>query len=628
MTQRILSRRTLLGGLTASAGAAILAACGDEAATAITTATAPPATRVAGATTATTGATGATGTTAAPMMTAVATSNPNIIPGGAATSLALSRDATGTAGARASSPAGTSAPAGMPTSAMSGAAPASMMAGTPKPGGTLLMGTLGEAMTINPLISSDAVGANRVKMLFDQFVRLKPDTFEPKPGLAKSWKIEGNTLTFTLADAKFSDGSDVTAEDVAFTMRGILAKATASPQASKFFNIMGAKEYNAGTANDVPGIKAVDAKTLVVTLAAPDAAFLGNLRYVSPVPKKLLDGKDLSGASKDPFFQKPVGAGPYVLQSWQVGGDFVMTKNPNYYQPGKPYLDKVTDRVIPDAQSLVNALLSGDIEASVYPSPAGATMLKAKPDLNVIVPPFAAPEGWHFNFKNAYLAKKEVRQAIAMALDVPQFAKDSLYGLGQEASGPVAPGNFVFDKSLKPIKYNLDMARALVKQAGTPPASIEFITNKGNVLREDWLTLTQAQLDKIGIKVNAQAIEFATLIDRRRKKDFEAVCINGGALVSGNELVDAFSTTGSSNYTGYSNPMLDLLLSQANQITDPEKQKPLYAQAQAILLDELPFFGAWYRPYLHVAKKKFAGYTSSADTGGIFYEIENWYVNG
>ncbi len=599
---RALSRRDLIGGFTATAGAAILAACGEEA---------PPVATVAARA-------ATTAPTTAPMTAATTGAMATTAPAAVATTGTMATTAPATTGA-AAMPAGAAA---------SPAAPAAMAMGMGKPGGSILIGTLGEARSINPFVSSESEGDWRVKMLFDQFVRIKPDTFEAKPALARSWKIEGNTLTFTLADAKFSDGSDLTAEDVAFTMRGILAKQTASPQASKFFAIQGAKEFNAGTANDVAGIRATDAKTLVVMLSAPDAALLGNMRFVSPVPKKLLDGKDLSAASKDPFFQKPVGAGPYVLQSWQVGGDFVMTKNPNYYQPGKPYLDRVTDRVIPDAQSLVNALLSGDIDASVYPSPAGATMLRAKQDLNVIVPPYAAPEGWHFNFKNPYLAKKEVRQAIAMALDVPQFAKDSLYGLGQEAIGPIAPGNFAFDKNLKPIRYNLDMARALVRQAGTPPASIEFMTNKGNVLREDWLTLTQAQLEKIGIKVNAQAIEFATLIDRRRKKDFEALCINGGALVNANELVDAFSTTGSSNYTGYSNPMLDTLLTQANQLTDPELQKPLYAQAQAILLDELPFFGAWYRPYLHVAKKRFAGYTSSADTGGIFYEIENWYVNG
>ena len=79
----------------------------------------------------------------------------------------------------------------------------------------------------------------------------------------------------------------------------------------------------------------------VVTLAQPDASFLGNMRFVLPVPKKSLDGKDLT---KDPFFQNPIGAGPFKFVSWQVGGDFVADRNPNYYEQGLPYLDKFTHR--------------------------------------------------------------------------------------------------------------------------------------------------------------------------------------------------------------------------------------------------------------------------------------------
>jgi len=598
MTRHILARRTLLGGVTAASAAAILAACGGDPST-------PAPAPVTSAPTVAASTTTGTASTIAPVTASSATSIN--MPGSTTTQAPM---------------------------ASSSAAPAMTMmtaTGAGKPGGSLLMGTLGEANSINPFVATDAVGVTRIKMLFDQFVRLKPDTFEPKPGLAKSWKIDGNTFTFTLQDGlKFSDGSDLTADDVAFTLRGILAKTTASPNASKFFSIQGAREYNAGTAMDVAGIKVADAKTLVVMLATPDAALLANMRYVNPVPRKMLEGKDLSPASKEPFFStKPVGAGPYVLQSWQVGGDFVMTRNPNYWQKGLPYLDKVTDRVIADAQSLVNSLLAGDIDASIYPSPAGADKLRANKDLTVVVPPFAAPEGWHFNHKHPYLGKKEVRQAIAMALDIKQFAKDSLYGLGQEAVGPIAPGNYAFDKTLKPIPYDLEKAKALIKQAGAPPSEpIEFITNKGNVLREDFLTLTQAQLAMLGIKVNAQAIEFATLIDRRRKRDFQAVCINGGATVSPNDLYDSFATAGSQNFGNYTNPKVDDLLAQANMLLDPEKQKPLYSQVQQIMLDDLPYFFAWYRPYLHVAKKKFAGYMDSADTGGLFYEIENWYVNG
>jgi len=587
------SRRAFLGGVSASAAAAILAACG--------------------------------GSTATDTPKPIVTTAPTTAAGGVATTVS---GAAAAATRPASSVTGTTA-ASAPT-AVSPTVASAVATGQGKPGGSILIGTLGEASSINPFINSDAEGSWRVKMLFDQLVRLKPDTFEPKAGLAKSWKIDGLTFTFTLQDsAKFSDGTDLTADDVAFTMKGILAKATASPQQPKLISIQGAKEYADGSAPDVAGIKVVDAKTLAVTLVQPDASFLLNMRFVSPVPKKMLDGKDLSKASKEPFFQKPVGAGPFTFVSWQVGGDFVAQRNPNYYQKGLPYLDKFTHRTIPDAQSLVNSLLSGDIDTSIYPSPAGADKLKANKDLNVLVPPFTSPDGWYFNAKNPYLAKKEVRQAVAYALDMTQFAKDSLYDLGKPGIGPIAPGNFAFDKDLKPYAYDLDKAKALIKQAGTPPADISFITNKGNVLREDFLTYTQAQLDKIGWKIKPEAIEFATLIDRVLKKDFDVEGVNSvGTTVDPGELYDQFTTGTARNYGNYSNPQLDPLLKQVKQELDPQKQLPLYKQIQAIIMEDVPFHFAWYRPYLHVAKKKFAGYVDSADTGGMFYELEQWYVNG
>jgi len=602
MKRRALSRRGFLGGVTASAAAAILAACGGSSAT---------DTPAAKPTTAPTTAAAGSAPTAAPSGSVAAATKPAVTGTTAASAPAVTTSAS------------TSGSAVAPTTAASAAA----ATGQGKPGGSILIGTLGEAKTINPFLTNESEGDWRVKMLFDQLVRLKPDTFEPKAGLAKSWKIDGLTFTFTLQDsAKFSDGSDLTADDVAFTMKGILAKATAAPRASKLSSIQGAKEYTAGTAQDVAGIKVMDAKTLAVTLATPDASFLLNMRFVSPVPKKLLDGKDLT---KDAFFQKPVGAGPFMYVSWQVGGDFVAQRNPNYYQKGLPYLDKFTHRTIPDAQSLVNSLLSGDIDGSNYPSPAGADKLKANKDLTVLVPPFTSPDGWYFSFKNPWLAKKEVRQAVAYALDMTQFSKDSLYGLGKPGNGPIAPGNALYDKTLKPYTYDLDKAKALIKQAGTPPSDVSFIVNKGNVLREDFLTYTQAQLQKTGWNIKAQAIEYATAVDQQTKKDYDVFGAGvNGVTVDAGELYDQFSTTGSENFSNYSNPQLDALLTRAKQELSLDKQKPLYAQIQAIIQDDAPTYYAWYRPFLHAVKKKFAGYVDSADEGGIFYELEQWYVNG
>jgi peptide/nickel transport system substrate-binding protein len=491
---------------------------------------------------------------------------------------------------------------------------------------SIIIGTLGEAQTINPYLTSETEGQWRVKMLFDELVRSNPATYLPEPGLAAEWTINDLVFTFKLQpNAKFSDGSDVTADDVAFTIKGYIAPTTTSPRQDKFLVIAGAQEYADGTATDVSGIKVIDPKTIEITLAKPDAPFLFNMRWVAVLPKALLDGKSLTD---DPFFQNPVGAGPYVFQSWDTGGDFVVTPNPNYWQAGKPTLGSVTHRVIADANSLVLALETGDIDASNYPAATAKDQLEGNDELQVMVPPFTYPDGIYFNNTHEWLSKKEVRKAIAMAINTEQFAADSLLGLGKPGIGPIAPDNWAYDTELQPIPYDVEGAKALLASVGLPAGTeIRMMVNQGNVLREDWLTFTQQAVKEIGIEIVPEVIEWATLVNRVTvDKDFDAVGVPFcGVTAEPSELYEQLHTGAAGNYFGYSNPEMDALLEQARQELDTEAAKAIYHQIQALYMDDVPMFSAWYRPFLHVTKKTFSGYTDSA-AWGLFHTLEDWSV--
>ena len=510
-----------------------------------------------------------------------------------------------------------------------GAAPQSRGAvtGRYQDGGTgIIIGTLGEAQTINPFLTNESEGDWRCKMLFDEFVRINPATYVPEPGLAASWEIADLTFTFALQpNATFSDGTDVTASDVAFTLKGFLAKDTASPRQQKYLSIDGAQAFADGTAPDVTGIEVVDPKTLRVTLAQPDAAFLFNLHFLFVVPAAQLEGKSLTD---DAWFQAPVGAGPFVFQSWQVGGDFVATKNATYWQEGKPALDGFTHRTIADANSLVLALQSGEIDASNYPAPTLKAELEKNPDLTILVPPFTSPNGWMFNTENQYLADVRVRRAIAMALDTERFAADFLLGLGAPGNGPIAPDSWAHDPNLQRIPYDVEGAKALLAEAALPEGTeLRFLVNSGNVLREDWLAFSQQALEAIGITVVPEAIEYATLVDRVTvSQDYDACGVDfAGVTAEPSELYDQFHSTSPGNYMNYSNPELDALLEQARQELDIEAAKGIYAQIQALIIAEVPMFYAWYRPFLHVVKKTYTGYTDSA-AYGLFHTLEDWTV--
>ena len=490
----------------------------------------------------------------------------------------------------------------------------------------IIIGTLGEAATINGFLPNDTEAYWRCKLLFEQFVRTDGVSYEPTPGpgIVESWELDELSYTFKIHDnATFSDGTDLTADDASFTIHGILNPETASPNASKFSSVAGAEEYVAGSADSVSGIEVVDSKTIKITLATPDASFLYNLRYVFVVPKAQLEGKNLG---TDDWFKNPVGAGPFKFDSWSVGGDFVASKNEHYYQEGKPAIDGLIHRVIADANTLALALQTGEIDGSVYPSPALRSQIEQNSDMTFTLPPFTYPDGWTFNHRNEWLAKPEVRQAIVHAIDVSQFAADSLLGLGEPAVGPIAPGNWAFDSTLSALPYDPDKSRELLASVNFPEdISFRASVNIGNVLREDWLVYSQQALAEVGITLDAQPQEFATLIEAVSvSRDFDMVGIPfSGVTADPGELYEQFSTNGSQNDSGYSNPDLDALLAQARQELDVDTAKGIYSEIQKILIEESVNHFAWYRPFLNVVHSKVQGLTPSNLEEGIFYSLED-----
>lgn len=329
--------------------------------------------------------------------------------------------------------------------------------------------------------------------------------------------------------------------------------------------------------------------------------------------------------NNDEWFQAPVGAGPFVFESWNVGGDFVMTRNENYFESDKPAITKVTHRVIADAQSLVLALLNNEIDGSNYPSPTGKAELEGNTDLAVMVPPFNSANGWMFNTRHELLGKREVRRAIAMGLDREQFASDALLGLGKAAVGPLAPDSWAFDSSLEALPYDPEQAKSLIKDAGAEGAELSFLVNAGNIQREDWLIYSEQMLKDIGIVVKPETLEWATLVERVTVR-FEFDVAGGdwaGATAEPTLLWDQFHTDGAVNRSGYSSSELDALLDQARETLDPEASKPIYAQIQSHLVEENPFYFAWYRPFLHTINKRFTGYTDSGSEG-LFYTLKDW----
>jgi peptide/nickel transport system substrate-binding protein len=516
------------------------------------------------------------------------------------------------------------APANQPTSPAATAAPAAA-AGTPKRGGRIIIGTLGEAQTINPLLANETEGQWRSKLLFDEFVKIDLETLKPSPNIAKAWTVsdDGTQYTFSMRDdVKFSDGQPLTANDVSFTLHGILKKEVASVQVPRFNAIKGAQAYYTNEAQTISGVQVVDDHTLKITLDQPNAAFLSNLRWLRPLPKHLLDGKDLAN---DPFFQKPVGAGPFVFKSWTSGQDYVAERNPTYWDPNRPYLDGFVHRVIPDSQTLVLALQTGQIEGSEYALPTQADQLKAAGTLAVIVKPQGVDtNGWSFGQKsNPALKDPRVRRAIAMALDTQRFSSDFLLGLGQPAKSPIPPGSWAYNQSLAAIPYDPSAAKQLLSDAGVSGLKVRLTTNAGNHFREDWVTFTQQSLSEIGVSVQPDVKEWTQVVKDGTDGTFELICPTfAGVLIDPDELYSPLYSTSPRNVVGYSNPEMDRLLDEGRRATDLDKRKQIYAQIQQLIATDAPVFYAWDRPFVSVTSSKYTGYKNTILS--FFNELEDW----
>jgi peptide/nickel transport system substrate-binding protein len=492
-------------------------------------------------------------------------------------------------------------------------------------GGTILIGTLGEAQTINPLLTNESEGQWRAKMLFEEFVKLDPETLEPVPNIAESWEPtdDGRGFIFTLRDdVRFSDGEQLTAEDIEFTFYALLAPGTGSPFLPRFNVIEGALDYNAGDTDEISGIEVVDDYTIRISLEEPNSATLANFRFLRPLPKHLLEDADVTN---DPFFQEPVGAGPFMFQSWTTGADFVAVRNPHYWREGQPYLDGFTHRTIADAQTLALALETGEIEGSNYALPTEADRLE-EAGLVVLTRPRSQPDdGWGFSaVNNENLADARVRRAIAMAIDIDTYAQDFLLGLGAPAIGPVAPGNWAYNNNLEQYPYDPDAARELLEEAGVGEFTVRVTTNAGNVFREDWVTFTQAELAEVGITVQPDIKEWTQVVEEGTQGTFEMICpVWAAALIDPDELALSLMTGVSRNVYGYSNPEVDELFLEGRRETDVDRRIEIYHEVQRILWEEdLPIYWAWYRPFIHVTTQDFENTGNSVL--GFFQELQDW----
>jgi peptide/nickel transport system substrate-binding protein len=438
----------------------------------------------------------------------------------------------------------------------------------------------------------------------------------PLPSLAKSWTIspDGLTYTFKLQDnATWHDGTPFTSADVVFTTKVFLVEL--DPRAR---NILVRCEE----------ITAPDDKTVVFKLKEPFSPFLKAFDPATiPIyPRHIYEGTDFR---KNPANIAPIGTGPFKFKEWKRGSQIELVRNENYWQKGKPYLDGIQFRILPDANARGVALETGQADIAAFSDiePFDVPRLQKQANLELTTKGyeyFSYMTYLMFNLRSEPFNKKEFRQAINYAIDKEFISKKLFFGLGKAPTGPI-PSNYPFyEKNVAKYPVDVKKAQQLLDSIGLKPdasgirarVTIDVMPFGPAYVR--MAEYTKQGLSKIGVDVKLRIEDTGTWSGRLANWDFEMSFLWLNMLGDeGLHLPRLFSSQNirkifSANSMGYVNPKVDELMSVGVLTTDQAKRREAYGEVQKVLVDELPVLSIMENQFPTLYSKKFHNLINSA----------------
>ncbi len=453
-----------------------------------------------------------------------------------------------------------------------------------------LAGTIIDPTPLDPAFARDVNSAFMTRQVFRGLTRFD-ENLEPVPELAERIEISADGLTyrFTLAEgARFADGKPITAQDVIYSLTRAIdprtaAEAGAALAGPSYLNdIAGADAMIRGDAEAVSGLRALDDRTMEITLARPRATFLMKL---ASAPGAVVDRDDVARGGE--WWRDPNGSGPFVVDSWQPEEELRLAGNENYVG-GKPDLESVSFRLGPSAANTFNLYQADEIDVSAVPITAidrvtdpGSPLL---PELDIA--PMLSTQYIAFRTDVAPTDDPEIRRAIQLAFPRWKVADILLSGRQEVANGIIPPGTLGRDWPDVAPATDLDAARAAIARSSygsaenVPPIRIYGASPFGAETLRDVLE------DDLGLRIEVMDVKWPQYNAGLARKAFPAFELTWVADFPDPEtfLWNLFATGSPDNYSDYSNPEFDTLLDQAAATFDADERAALYADAEAVLI--------------------------------------------
>jgi oligopeptide transport system substrate-binding protein len=467
---------------------------------------------------------------------------------------------------------------------------------------------LSELTSLDPAKPGDAPNNTVITLLFSGLVRLD-DKLEVVPDGAESWHTsdDGTIYTFTIREGlKFADGSPITADDYVYSInRAVSPKIGAFAASAHFGRIVGANEVIKGEAQTVSGVRAVDARTLEITLDAPTAYFLALLTYPDTfvVQKKLVE----SGAD---WQEQAYGSGPYRVKEWKHGQSILLEANENYWQ-GKPGVPFILMPFTKDSEVAYQLYQTGELDIQGSPQnpvpAAHVAEVQGLPDFKSVAQLTTRYIG--FNLLKPPFDNVDVRRAFALAIDKQTLANQVLAGTALPAERILPTGLVGTQLPIRPLSFDAAAAKDALAKAGfpegqgLPPLTLSYGIEGDNQLVVE--TLQSMWQQSLGVVVKLEGFDIATLsknMDTTYYTPTEGLqfyySVWGADYPDPQNFLSQLLRTDKPNNNGhFSSKDFDQLVDEADRLGDRtqiERRLQLYNQAEQIVIDQVGWIPITY----------------------------------
>jgi len=473
---------------------------------------------------------------------------------------------------------------------------------------TLVIGTTDFNGIFNPLWGETAYDASIALNIFGSLI--EPD-FDAMPisGMA-DYEISEDKLTYTLRlkkGVRFSDGTPMTAEDVAFTYYVLCDPSYDGSADVASVQLQGWKDYVEGRADTISGIKVIDASTIQFRLEKPNAQAIWF--FSSGVLSKAYYGRDFTKGNVESIKalnDKPMGAGPYVFEAYSLGESVSLTANPNYYK-GKPKIKHIVYSVTPTGQELERVKL-GEVDID-FPSVNEDNIEDAKKQGFIDIYRYPANGYGYIGFRNdePKYSDRRVRQALLMAINRKDIV-EAIYGsYANVINIPQSRLSWAYtDEDINAYDYNPEEAEKLLTEAGWSrdadgwlvkngePFKIVFTAMQGHPITDAMLPVMKDDYQKLGIDLEIAYVDWPTLTEMVAAGSCDMWFMAWG-LSPDPDPSGVYRTGGPLNWYNYSNTEADALMQKALETTDMTERKMLYKQIYQLINRDVPCFWIYQR---------------------------------